>query len=322
MDLPRPSVPFRLTTGAAAPPFAPPMRAITPPAQPFPASARATAAAAPTTPPAPPAPLGGDGIPLHPTPEAAHAAMAALREEFIRSMPRVAPGAVAGMTESDLARLFGMYDRQAFAGRLTRRLAERGAAVPAFRFSRRLTSAAGRTIRRDCRAPAADRGNDGAPPRPREHWTIEISVPLLLGAFDAPATDVRVGGLVCRDLLDVLLRVFEHELVHLLEMAHRDATDCGGPDFHFLASRIVGHVSHFHGLPTARDRVHARLGLSVGDEVAFPFRDGRLVGRIASIRRRATVVVERACPDGGPPHATKFGVPIELLERVDGAQGA
>ena len=51
----------------------------------------------------------------------------------------------------------------------------------------------------------------------------------------------RSGGLVCRDRLEALQRIFEHELLHLAEFLGWGRSNCRAENFHALSRRIFAH---------------------------------------------------------------------------------
>jgi hypothetical protein len=252
------------------------------------------------------------GVPLHGDVSSAFAVLRCIRDEFIRTTPHLEPGSVLGATGYDLVKLFALYDEHSFRGHFARRFAEQGCGAPQLMFSGRLTASAGRTVKLTWREPTAP----DAPPRTA--YRIEVSVPLVLESFREGAREVHVGGIVCKDRLDVVQRIVEHELVHLLELLAWDTSDCSGPNFLWFASRLFGHAVPGHGLMTRREQACAS-GLHAGDRVAFEHDGVRRVGRIDSIRRRATVLVEEPCPGSGAPHVRKFYVPLGMLQRERGA---
>lgn len=257
-----------------------------------------------------PTPSIAPGIPLHAEAAAAQAVVRRIRDEFVRATPHLVPGSVVGATNFDLVRLFALYDEHAFHGHFARRFADLGCGTPQLTFSGRLTASAGRTVKltwRETAAPAAP---------PRIAYRIEISIPLVLDSFREGAREVHSGGIVCRDRLDVVQRIMEHGLIHLLELIAWDHSDCSAPNFLWFASRLFGHTVPGHGLVTRRERA-CEAGLHVGDRVAFEHDGVRRVGRIGSIRRRATVLVEEPCPATATPHVRKFYVPIGMLRRAE-----
>ncbi len=251
------------------------------------------------------------GIPMPVDPAQAQAAVRRVREEFIAGSPHLVPGDILGAGQRDLVRLFELYDGRCFGGQLATRLAARGAQTPILSFSKRLTSSGGRTkwvVRTRPDAPP------GTPPLVT--FRIEVSIPLLVDSFGDGRSAV-VCGLPCADRLDALLRIFEHELVHLLLMLTGGDIRCRGPLFHCYASRLFGHTVHNHELITGRDRAR-EMGLRAGDFVSFEHDGERMVGQIERIRRRATVAVREPEQSRG----RKFYVPLPHLARVEGPPAA
>ncbi len=239
-------------------------------------------------------------------PSAAEAAAAArdVRAGLLARSPHITEGNFTRIAASDLRLLFELYDRRVFSGALARAL--EGGRQLGFRVSARMTRAGGKTYHRPAAGP-------GRPP-----YEIAISSHLLFTNFDEPGRAVEVNGLPCRDRLDALQRIFEHELVHLVELLTTGTSSCRAGPFRALARRIFRHRDVTHGLETPRERALAEHGLGVGDRVAFPFRGARLEGRINRITKRATVLVED--PDGVPytdgRRYRKYYVPLERLERI------
>ena len=241
---------------------------------------------------------------LHPSAAEVAAALRDVREGLLARSPHVTEGNFTRIGASDLRLLFELYDRRVFGGALSRALGDGGRL--GFRVSRRMTRAGGKTYHRSAPGP-------GRPP-----YEIAISAHLLFTNFDRPGRAVEVNGLPCRDRLDALQRIFEHELVHLVELLTTGRSSCRAEPFRALAGRIFGHRDVTHGLDTPRERALAEHGLRVGDRVAFDFQGARLVGRINRITKRATVLVED--PDGDPytdgRSYRKYYVPLGLLQRA------
>ena len=61
---------------------------------------------------------------------------------------------------------------------------------------------------------------------------------------------MRVNGLLCRDRTEALQRVFEHELLHLLEMLIWARSSCSAARFRGLAWNYFGHTATKHDLIT------------------------------------------------------------------------
>jgi hypothetical protein len=208
----------------------------------------------------------------------------------------------------DLAYLFELYDGQFFAGSLREALAS---CPLRFRLSRRMISAGGKTGR------LQRRRRNGHVEETR--YEIVISTTLLFQTFQNEPRAIRVTGRECRDRLEALQRVFEHELVHLAEMLVWYHSSCRAERFQQLALKFFGHTEHTHQLITPREHAYTELGLRPGDRVQFRFDGQHYQGFINRITRRATVLVEDA---GGVPYSDgrryqKFYVPLSQLERQD-----
>lgn len=250
------------------------------------------------------------GLPLRVDPARAEDRVRTVRLLFAQSSRHLPPGDVLGAKPADLARLFKLYDHVVFEGQLTRRLRELGCGIPSFAFSQRLKVSTGRTLRIDRGFPAAP---DAVPPR---GFHLEISEFLVVFALDIEDRDVRVCGLECWDRLGILLRAFEHELVHLVELMTWVDSDCSTPAFRSMASRLFGHTASGHDLSTPQELDARSFGLCRGDRVAFEHEGVRLVGVIDRIRRRAAVRVRQPGAPGRPPKFRTYLVPVDLLTRL------
>jgi hypothetical protein len=209
----------------------------------------------------------------------------------------------------DLARLFGWYDQEFFRGRLGEMLHEDGVWPLDFRLSRRLVSAAGQTLRQ-----VRQLQRNGTPTA-KVDYEITISTTLLYNTFQNVDRTVTVGGLICRDRLEALQRIFEHELLHLAEFLGWGRSNCRARNYHALSRRIFAHEGAFHDLITPRETASAAFDIRIGDRVSFEFDGARHVGLVNRITRRATVLVE----DPGGQLFTdgrcyrRFYVPLPLL---------
>lgn len=205
---------------------------------------------------------------------------------------------------SDLSRMFALYDDIFFAGACRRQL---GKTSLSFRISRRMTSAGGKTTRRILRNAPYHRS-----------YEITISSTLLFQTFHDVDRTVTVTGLTCRSRLEALQRIFEHELVHLIEMLVWDNSHCSQPRFQSIAGSRFGHTEHRHELVTPRERAQARFGLKPGSRVWFEMDGVRYLGVINRITRRATVLVEdpRGIRYSDGCSYLKFYVPFEMLHPV------
>jgi hypothetical protein len=216
----------------------------------------------------------------------------------------------------DLARLFDWYDQEFFRGRLGEMLHEDGVYPLDFRLSRRLVSAAGQTIRQ---VRQVRRNGDLAP---KFDYEITISTTLLYNTFRDVDRTVTVGGLVCRDRLEALQRIFEHELLHLAEFLGWGRSNCRARNYHALSRRIFAHEGAFHDLITPRETAHAAFDIKIGDRVSFELDGTRHVGWVNRITRRATVLVEdshgQLFTDGRLYR--RFYVPLNLLLKESSAE--
>lgn len=249
--------------------------------------------------------LEGPGL----APEEARRRIEGIRTAVANRSARLGDGNFGGLAVGDLELLFVVYDEAFFAGALTRTLG--AASDPArrirFRLAPRMTRAGGKTFQFRPARP-------GGPPT----YEIAVSTHLLFSNFHAGQRPVEVNGLPCRDRLDALQRIFEHELVHLAEfLAYRESS-CRAPRFRALALRLFGHTEAAHGLVTAPERARDLHGLRVGDRVVFSFQGRRCAGVLNRVTKRATVLVED--PLGAPysdgKRYCKYYVPLSALDRA------
>ncbi|MDB5326563.1 MAG: hypothetical protein JWM57_2132 [Phycisphaerales bacterium] len=206
--------------------------------------------------------------------------------------------------EGDLRLLFENYDRHFFGNTLSAALRAQSPVPLALDWSGRLRSSGGVTTRLRNRRGVLS-------------FRITVSQPLLFDNFRNGESAVVVG-LPCADRLDGLMRIFEHELLHLHEFLAFGRSNCARPRFQKLAATHFGHAEHRHRLITPRQRMLAQTTLRPGSLVRF-VRDGQeLRGRINRIHTRATVLVASSkgqrYTDGG--RYEKFYVPLALLKEI------
>jgi hypothetical protein len=236
-------------------------------------------------------------------------------QAMLSQSPHIGAANFTAIGTDDLTRLFAGYDREFFRGRLGEMLHEDGAHPIAFRLSRRLVRAAGQTIRLCRRVHRAGRS------ALKFDYEISISATLLYNTFQNVDRTVTVGGLVCRDRLEALQRIFEHELLHLAEFLGWGRSNCRAENFQALSRRIFAHEGAYHDLVTPREEAGATFGISVGDLVSFELDGLRHVGRVNRITRRATVLVEDSSGllfSDGRRYRT-FYVPVPRLARLTAA---
>ncbi|PHQ32676.1 hypothetical protein CEE69_24655 [Rhodopirellula bahusiensis] len=205
----------------------------------------------------------------------------------------------------DLVRLIHLLDESLFEGRV---LPVAKAEGLEFSFSSRMTSAAGKLV---THYPG---GNRNGPRR----FEMILSSTLLFQTFEDVDRPVTVTGRKCRDRLEAMQRVAEHEMTHLIEMLIWNAGNCNQKRFQSIARSFFGHTDYQHDLITQRERAATKFNIRVGDQVAF--RDGtrRVVGRVNRITRRATVLVND--PKGelfsNGERYVRYYVPLEKLSLV------
>jgi hypothetical protein len=227
------------------------------------------------------------------------------RSEHVRS------GNFEAIGVADLRLLFQLYDAEFFEGLLSAMLREDGAGELALRLSDRMTRAAGKTIRRRTKQRDGWRGVE------RAQYEIAISTLLLFQTFDDIDRPVTVTGLVCRDRLEALQRIFEHELLHLAEFLAEGKSSCAADQFQSLSRAIFGHASVVHDLVTPREVAAKAHAIRQGDRVAFEYDGTTRVGRVNRITKRATVLVEDAAGplfSDGRRYST-FYIPVHLLRK-------
>jgi hypothetical protein len=210
------------------------------------------------------------------------------------------------MSGEDVRFLFDRYDELYFDGLLNLAL---GATPIGFRVSSRMTRAGGKTSswRKDKNSLI-------------ERFEITISSTLLSQTFCDDQIDrtVRVTGLECHTRLEALLRVMEHELIHLSELLGWESSSCTQDRFQTLAWQIFGHTDHRHALITPRERA-ASVGVRPGARVRFDFQGEALLGIVNRVTRRATVLVPAEDGDrfSDGNRYRKYYVPVKMLEPIE-----
>ena len=241
------------------------------------------------------------------------AADAVARQQAVYdAMLRDAPGGRDGdfdhVTPDDLAMLFDLYDGRFFDGDLHHLVRKRAAAPVTFAVSTRMTRSGGVTkqfgLRRGRKKPA---------------YEIAIAARLLQLSYGDAPRPVHLCGLLCRNRLEALQRIMEHEIVHLLEMLTWDQSSCKQPRFKSLVRSLFNHTAVHHEMIRPAEHAAHHHDLRVGAYAAFDIGGRPLVGRINRIHRRATMLVES--PDGeryrDGKRYMKYYVPLEMLRAID-----
>ena len=110
---------------------------------------------------------------------------------------------------------------------------------------------------------------------------------ILFNGFAAGDRGTTLCGLECGDRMQALQRIFEHEMVHLLEWLCWAHSDCAAARFQDIASRFFLHRAHTHNLITSRERAE-NSGFRVGSRVTFTYEGRVLTGRVNRVTKRAT----------------------------------
>jgi hypothetical protein len=214
-------------------------------------------------------------------------------------------GNFTSIRSQDLEILFAKYDETFFDGLLYETIERSGAPI-SFRISKRMTKVGGTTTK--YRMPPG--------PGPRSSYEIAISSTLLFSTFYDIDRPVNVTGVECRDRIECLQRIFEHELIHLTEMLIWDDSSCSRRRFQSLAFQFFTHTEATHQLITPGERASEKFGIRTGDKVRFRIDNANYEGFVNRITKRATVLVEDDCSplySDGKRYA-KYYVPISQLE--------
>jgi hypothetical protein len=210
-------------------------------------------------------------------------------------------GNFTSIHSSDLEFLFARYDETFFDGLLHETIKRSGAPI-----SFRMTKVGGTTTKyRMARGPG-----------PRSSYEIAISSTLLFATFYDVQRPIMVTGVECRDRIECLQRIFEHELIHLAEMLIWDDSSCSRQRFQSLAFQFFTHTEATHQLITPGERASLKFGIRTGDKVRFRIDGASYEGFVNRITKRATVLVENDCSplySDGKRYA-KYYVPISQLE--------
>jgi hypothetical protein len=239
-------------------------------------------------------------------PEHIAAKTTAIRQAILRESDNLKQPNFECISTEDLARLFGLYDRTFFKGLLAQAVKAKTSRPPAFRLSSTMTRASGKTLLYRRRMPG---GKD------QPNYEIAVASRMLFMTFKQVDRPVVVCGLTCKDRLEALHRIMEHEMIHLAEMVIYGKSSCSTRRFKLLAANIFGHAGTTHALVTPREHAAVRHGIRLGSMVCFEFEGCRRIGRVNRINRRATVLVEDAkgLPYSDGKKYQKFYVPLERL---------
>lgn len=149
-------------------------------------------------------------------------------------------------------------------------------------------------------------------------FSFKISSSLLHLTFSNQEKVEIVYGFECTNRIEVLQRIFEHHLVHLLEFKYYNHTVCGGNKFSKIIQNIFGHTRHHHHLKNQKQRSEEKYNITIGDIVSFIFEGESLSGEITNITKRATVIVESENGDYKikGKFYSKYYIPLPLLSKL------
>lgn len=202
--------------------------------------------------------------------------------------------------DSDLRKLFELYDRDFFGGYFTANYKDR----LTFAFSNKMTKAGGKLQYS----------------KTKNRYKIVLSVFLLYRSFNGDEREIKVNGIVCQDRLEAAMRIMEHEIVHLLEYVIYGNSSCSKPRFRSISGKLFNHTEVTHQLVTQREIAHSSFDLHIGDKVTFEFEGKILEGMIYRINKRATVMVKNKkgqYSDTKGNRYEKYYIPLKML-RKDG----
>ncbi len=230
---------------------------------------------------------------------------ATIRKTLISRSPHITDGTINRIANSDLEQLFKLYDtvflqeyfKRSFSGRLH------------FSLSTRMTRAAGKT-----NYPR----NLAALPAEQREYEIRMGINFFFN-YNQLHRDKKVNGINTKDALEALQLVFEHEIVHLIELHCCGESSCHKERFKGLAKNIFGHTDSYHHLPTEKEIACTKYGFNAGDQVCFRHGGKEYRGFIHRVNKRATVMVPDEAglfQDRRGEKYSKWYIPIPNLGKI------
>lgn len=222
-----------------------------------------------------------------------------IRRELYTKSLNIQNGKIYGISKIDLRILFLLYDKYFFQGYFQENLKGK----LEFSVSNRMTRAAGKTIFTRNRTTL------------EEKYEIRMALTFFQKYYEVNRNK-KVSGIKTEDSLEAFMIVFEHELIHLLEIHVYNTSSCTKERFKILANRIFGHTSSYHELPTNKEIAYKKYGFKVGDRVKFDYNGEANFGIIHKINKRASVmVVDKAGKyvDREGNRYSKWYVPLEKI---------
>jgi len=173
-----------------------------------------------------------------------------------------------------------------------------------FKLSKRMTSAGGKT----------QRFMDS------NKFILSLSTFLIFKTFNDIEREIKINGIICHDRLEASMRIFEHEIIHVIEHILYDTSSCSKPSFKRLSNNIFGHTAVTHRLITQNEIADRTFNLHVGDFASFDFEGQFYKGVISRITKRATVMVkdpEGDYFDSKGNQYIKYYIPISQLTKIE-----
>ena len=227
-----------------------------------------------------------------------------IAETTLCSSPSVAAPNFQKLSNADLFNLFELIDGQFFDGRVRDHLRHHKHDL-SFRVSKKMTSSGGITT---TRIPVQGNG--------KMEFEIAISATLLFASFQ-DKQPISVTGILCENRLQALMRIMEHEMIHLIEMLLWKDSSCNQQRFKNIAFRFFGHRQSTHQLLAPADHAARNFNFGVGDYVTFHRGTKLLRGFVNRITKRATILVP--CETGvlysDGQRYQKYYVPITKIRR-------
>jgi len=228
-----------------------------------------------------------------------------IRQVLISRSPYLSGGEISRIANSDMEMLFQLYDnvflkgyfQKYFPGKLR------------FALSTRMTRNAGKT--NYLRNLAALRPE-------QEEYEIRIGIDFFFN-YNKLRRNKTVNGINTKDALEALQLVFEHELVHLIELHCCRESSCRKERFKTIAKQLFGHTDSYHQLPTEKEIAGVKFGFRVGNQVCFTHGGREYRGIIYRINKRATVMVpdgEGAYQDQQGQRYSKWYVSLTALKKI------
>ena len=237
--------------------------------------------------------------------EQREARQADVYRHVMQNSHRISSGNFSSLAPADLGMLFHAIDENFFEGYLATTCEKSTSRPLSFRLSTRMTSSGGMTTMQY-----------SGRLRPAAEFEIAIATTPLFQTFQVDSSAL-VGGLVCKDRLQALQRIMEHEIVHLVELLLWKDSSCSANPFKEIVHRFFGHLESNHELLTPNDVAREKWGISVGDKVRFTKGAQVMEGYVNRISKRATVLVRskqgQRYSDGR--RYQKFYVPLTRLEK-------